>query len=39
MTAREFEGKIVFVTGATSGIGRGVAVASIPTPPCHLTSS
>jgi NAD(P)-dependent dehydrogenase (short-subunit alcohol dehydrogenase family) len=27
MTARRFDGKVAFVTGATSGIGRGVAVA------------
>jgi NAD(P)-dependent dehydrogenase (short-subunit alcohol dehydrogenase family) len=27
MPARSFEGKIAFVTGATSGIGRGVALA------------
>lgn len=27
MAARTFDGKIAFVTGATSGIGRGVAVA------------
>ncbi|QPN57108.1 SDR family NAD(P)-dependent oxidoreductase [Synechococcus sp. CBW1107] len=27
MSSRRFEGKIAFVTGATSGIGRGVALA------------
>ena len=27
MTSRTFEGKIAFVTGATSGIGQGVALA------------
>src|SRR5262245_35002767 len=27
MSSRTFEGKVAFVTGATSGVGRGVALA------------